>query len=40
MVEWISAGTVAAERFGAKEAVDPRPFIVGTLKKTFETYKT
>jgi predicted GTPase len=35
----IGAGTVAAERFGAKEAVDPRPFIVGTLKKTFETYK-
>ncbi|HZJ57518.1 MAG TPA: cyclic 2,3-diphosphoglycerate synthase [Clostridia bacterium] len=35
----IGAGTVAAQRFGAKEAVDPRPFIVGTLKKTFENYK-
>ena len=35
----IGAGTVAAERFGAKEAVDPRPFIVGKLIETFETYK-
>ncbi len=34
----IGAGTVAAERLGAKEFVDPRPFIVGTLKETFEKY--
>lgn len=35
----IGAGTVAAKRFGAKEAVDPRPFIGGTLVETFESYK-
>ena len=34
----IGAGTVAAERLGAKELVDPTPFSVGTLKETFETY--
>lgn len=34
----IGAGTVAAERFGAKEAVDPRPYIVGKLVETFNTY--
>ena len=27
----IGAGTVAAERLGAKEIIDPRPFAVGTL---------
>lgn len=32
------AGTVAARKFNAKEMVDPRPFIVGKLKETFETY--
>jgi predicted GTPase len=32
------AGVVAAEKFGAKEIVDPRPWIVGTIKKTFEKY--
>jgi predicted GTPase len=31
------AGAIAARNFGA-EIVDPRPFITGTLKKTFETY--
>ncbi len=34
----IGAGTVAAERFGAKELVDPRPFTTGKLKDTFTTY--
>ncbi len=32
------AGVVAAQKFGAKEIVDPRPFLKGTLKGTFETY--
>jgi len=34
----IGAGTVAARKFGALECVDPRPFIVGKLEETFETY--
>ncbi|MCK5758610.1 MAG: GTPase [Clostridiales bacterium] len=34
----IGAAMVAAKRFGASELVDPRPFIVGKLKDTFETY--
>ena len=34
----IGAGTVAALKFGALECVDPRPFIVGKLAETFETY--
>lgn len=34
----IGAGTVAAERLGAKEIVDPRPFLKGKLKETFEHY--
>jgi predicted GTPase len=34
----IGAGTVAAQKFGAAEFVDPRPYIVGKLKETFETY--
>lgn len=34
----IGAGTVAAERAGAAEFVDPRPYLVGKLKETFETY--
>ena len=34
----IGAGTVAAKKFGALECVDPRPFIVGKLQETFETY--
>jgi len=34
----IGAGTVAATKFGAKELVDPRPFVVGRLKETFEIY--
>ncbi len=32
------AGIMAAHRFGAREIVDPRPFLKGTLVKTFETY--
>lgn len=34
----IGAGTVAAQRFGAAGFVDPRPYTVGRLKETFETY--
>ena len=32
------AGLVAAERFGAADIVDPRPFAVGTLKEVFQLY--
>lgn len=32
------AGTLAAQRHGAKEIVDPRPWLVRTLKETFEKY--
>ncbi len=32
----IGAGVVAAERFGAAEIVDPRPWAVGTIAATFE----
>lgn len=32
------AGMVAAERFGAADAVDPRPWAVGTIEATFEKY--
>jgi len=32
------AGTVAAQKAGAAELVDPRPFLKGTLKETFEEY--
>ncbi|MFH1144473.1 MAG: cyclic 2,3-diphosphoglycerate synthase [Candidatus Eisenbacteria bacterium] len=32
------AGTLAARKFGAAEIIDPRPFLVGQLKSTFETY--
>ncbi len=35
----VGAGTVAAERFAAKEIIDPRPFIVGKLIETFDIYK-
>ncbi len=34
----LGAGTIAAQRFGAKELVDPRPYLVGKLKDTFNTY--
>ena len=32
------AGVIAAERFGASEIVDPRPYLVGTLQDTFVKY--
>jgi predicted GTPase len=32
------AGVVAARRFGAREIIDPRPFLVGDLRATFEKY--
>jgi predicted GTPase len=34
----IGAGMVAAEKFGAVEFVDPRPYTVGRLKETFAIY--
>jgi len=34
----IGAGVVAAQRFGAAELVDPRPYTVGRLSETFELY--
>ena len=34
----IGAGTVAAQKFGASEMVDPRPYAVGKLAKTFRIY--
>jgi predicted GTPase len=34
----IGAGVVAATKYGATEFVDPRPFLVGKLRKTFEIY--
>ena len=32
------AGIVAAEKFGAAEIIDPRPYIVGKLSETFDHY--
>lgn len=32
------AAIVAARKFGAKELIDPRPFAVGKMAKTFEIY--
>ncbi len=34
----IGAGTVAARKFGATDEVDARPYLVGKLKETYETY--
>ncbi len=34
------AGVVAAQKFGAAELVDPRPFAIGSIKATFEKYTT
>ena len=34
----IGAGMVAAEKFGAAEIVDPRPYLVGKLRETFNQY--
>ena len=32
------AGYIAAQRFGASEIVDPRPYAVGSIKETFRKY--
>ncbi len=32
------AGIVAAQKFGARSVVDPRPYIKGTIRKTFAQY--
>jgi predicted GTPase len=32
------AGVIAAQRFGAAQLVDPRPYLVGSLKETFKQY--
>ncbi len=32
------AGMVAATKYGAAKIIDPRPFAVGSIKKTFEKY--
>ena len=32
------AGMIAAEKLGAAQLIDPRPFAVGSIKKTFEKY--
>ncbi len=34
----LGAGTIAARKYGAKEIVDPRPFVVGKLAETFNIY--
>jgi predicted GTPase len=34
----LGAGVVAARKYGAASLVDPRPFIAGRLKETFEIY--
>lgn len=34
----LGAGIVAAQKFGAAEIVDPRPWIVGTIADTFRKY--
>lgn len=35
----IGAGSVAAQRIGVAEIVDPRPFAVGTIKETYNKYQ-
>ena len=34
----LGAGTVAANKYGAAELVDPRPYVVGKLAETFRIY--
>ena len=34
------AGWVAAQRFGAAEIIDPRPFAMGTISATYDKYPT
>jgi predicted GTPase len=31
-------GALAARKYGAKELIDPRPFAVGSIKRTYEKY--
>ena len=33
------AGTVAANKFKAKEIIDPRPWAIGTIKEVFDTFQ-
>jgi predicted GTPase len=32
------AGVIATQRYGAGDIIDPRPYLVGSLKETFATY--
>lgn len=34
----IGAGMVAAKKFGAAQIIDPRPYLTGKLRETFNTY--
>ena len=34
------AGVVAAQRFGAAEIIDPRPYAVGSIVETYAKYPT
>ncbi|MCF8334825.1 MAG: cyclic 2,3-diphosphoglycerate synthase [Bacteroidales bacterium] len=34
----LGAGVIAAQKFGAAQLVDPRPYVVGRLAETFEIY--
>lgn len=34
----LGAGIVAAKKYGAKQLVDPRPYVVGKLSETFDIY--
>ena len=34
-----SVGAIAAHQYGARELVNPRPFAVGSIKKTYEKYR-
>ncbi len=34
----LSYGSITAQKYGASELVDPRPYAVGKIKKTFDTY--
>ena len=34
----IGAGTVAAQKYGAAQLVDPRPYVIGRLAETFQIY--
>ena len=34
----LGAGTLAANKYGAGELIDPKPYASGSLKETFETY--